>query len=262
LIWRRTLINAEGKQEKRDRQAQYLRELLHRRHLSAREVAWRSKAVARELGRSELAFSRQTVSFWLNGTRNPRVEHRKMLAVILEVPFEELDREIDGEELSPGAVNNVNVRVYGADGATFEYSLTLAEGVDLRRPAVYQHWANMFSSRPAPLMRHFRAVKYQLFGWIPDVSGYPLVLHAPCLVPLRTDRLTVESSITNQHRVWFVYLPDRTLEVGFAYQEGHALFLLKPDQTRIRKYPLSSIDLVGFVTGRVLFQIELSNHGS
>jgi len=185
-----------------------------------------------------------------------------MLAVILDVPFPEFNREIDGEdgeELGVGSVKNVNVRVYGADGATFEYSLTLANGVDLWRPAVYRHWADMFSSRPAPLMRHFRANKYKLFGWIPDDSGYPSVLRAPCLVPLKVDRLIVESSTSNQRRVWFIYLPDRTLEVGFAYQEQRSLFLLKSDRTGVKKYPLSSVDLLGHVTGKVLFQIGHSN---
>lgn len=181
-----------------------------------------------------------------------------MLAIILEVPFPDLNREIDGEELGVATLKNVNVRVYGTDGETFEYGLTLAEGVDLWRPAVYQHWADMFSSRPAPLMRHFRAINYRMFGWIPDDSGYPFVLHAPCLVPLETDRLTIESSTKNQRRVWFIYLPDRTLEVGFAYRERHSLFLLKPDQTRDRKYPLSNIDVIGYVTGKVLFQIGVS----
>lgn len=182
-----------------------------------------------------------------------------MLAIILDVPFQEFNHEIDGEELGVGAVKNVNVRVYGADGATFEYSLTLANGVDLWRPAVYRHWADMFSSRPAPLMRHFRANKYKLFGWIPDDSGYPSVLRAPCLVPLKVNRLTIESSTSNQRRVWFIYLPDRTLEVGFAYQEQRSLFLLKPDRTGVRKYPLSGVDLLGHVTGKVLFQIGHSN---
>lgn len=156
-----------------------------------------------------------------------------MLAIILDVPLPEFNREIDGEELGVGAVKNVSVRVYGADEAIFEYSLTLAEGVDLWRPAVYRHWAAMFSSRPAPLMRHFRTIKYKLFGWIPDDSGYPIVLHGPCLVPLKINRLTIESSTTNQRRVWFIYLPDQTLEVGFTYQEQHSLVLLKPDRTRV-----------------------------
>jgi transcriptional regulator with XRE-family HTH domain len=233
--------------------------MLRRRNLSARELAWRSKTFARDLGQPDQAFVRQTVSFWLKGTRSPRFEHRKMLAEILEVPLQELNREIEGDESGSGAMKNVNVRVYGADGATFEYRLTLAERVDLRRPAVYGHWGDMFSSRPAPLMRHFRAVKHKLFGWIPDNSGYPVVLCAPCLVPLKTEPLTVESSVTTQHRVWFVHLPDRTLDVGFVYQERHSLFLVKPQEKQVGEYPLSSIDLVGYVTGKVLFQIGLPN---
>lgn len=198
------------------------------------------------------------MSFWLNGTRNPRSEHRRILANILQVPFQELDREIEGAELGSDEPNNVDLRVYGADGTVFEYSLTLAEGVDLRRPSLYEHWADMFSSRPAPLMRHFRAAKHNLFGWIPDDSGYPVVLHAPCLVPLKTDRLRLESSITNQRRVWFVYLPDRTLDVGLAYREHRSLFLVKADKRRVMEYPLSNIDLIGYVTDRVLFQIGVA----
>lgn len=250
---------AEGKQAKWTAQAKYLHNLLRRHNLSARELAWRSKDVARKLGQPDLAFVRQTVSFWLKGTRSPRFEHRKMLAMILEVPLQELNRGIDGEEAVTGGSNNVNVRVYGAEGASFEYSLTIAQGVDLRFPALYEHWADMFSSRPAPLMRHFRALRHKLFGWIPDNSGYPFILHAQCLVPVENDRLVVESSITTQRRAWFIYLPDGTLEVGAAYQEHHSLFLLKPDLARSRSYPLSSIDVVGYVTGRILFQIGSPN---
>jgi transcriptional regulator with XRE-family HTH domain len=214
--------------------------------------------VAQDLGSPELAFSRQTVSFWLNGTRRPKFEHKKILATILGVSWQELARETNGEEPDPEEVAGIKVRVYGTDAQTFDYSLTLMEGLDLRRPAIFDHWAGMFSSRPAPLMRHFRGIKYKLFGWIPDNSGFPIVLHSPCLVPLRTDHLTLENSIANQRRVWFINLPDGTMDVGIAYKERSSLFLLKYEEKRIKQYPLSRIDLIGCAIGRVLFQIDAS----
>jgi transcriptional regulator with XRE-family HTH domain len=212
--------------------------------------------VTQDLGTPELAFSRQTVSFWLNGTRRPKFEHRKILATILGVSWQELARETNGEERVLEEVAGIKVRVYGTDAKMFDYSLTLMEGVDLKRAAIFDHWAGMFSSRPAPLMRHFRGFKYKLFGWIPDNSGFPIVLRSPCLVPLRTDHLTVENSIANQRRVWFINLPDGTLDVGIAYKDRNSLFLLKYDEKRIKQYPLSRIDLIGSAIGRVLFQID------
>jgi hypothetical protein len=68
--------------------------------------------------------------------------------------------------------------------------------------------------------------------------------------------LTVENSIANQRRVWFIHLPDGTLDVGIAYKEGNSLFFVKYNEKTIRQYPLSRIDLIGCAIGRVLFQID------
>lgn len=240
-----------------DMQAQYLRELLHRRQLSPGEVARRSSMVACQAGSVTSAFSRQAVASWISGQRNPRPANRQLLARILQVPLEELNRNCSGmiEELSVGPLfYEVDVRVYGRDDDMFGYNLTLPPSTDLSQPAVYRHWGDMFSSRPAQLMRHFRRLRYKLYGWIPDDAGSPLIRRYPCLVPLHSERLTLDSESANQCKVWFVFSPDRCLQVGFAYREQRSLVLLRRGHLPARKYPLSKIDLVGYVTGRTLFQ--------
>lgn len=240
-------------------QAQYLRELLYQRRLSAEEVAKRSMMIARQLGSPESSFSRQAVTSWMNGTRSPRLGNRQLLAKILQVSLEELNRKCGGaiQDLSLAPLFcEVNVRVYGRDEEVFGYNLTLPCGTDLSQPAVYRHWGDMFSSRPAQLMRHFRRLKYKLYGWIPDDAGSPLVLRYPCLVPLHTDRLSLDVEGVNQCKVWFVCSPDRLLQVGFAYREQKSLVLFKGRHVAAKKYPLSTVDLIGYVSGKTLFQVQ------
>lgn len=247
-----------GIHARHDVEAKYLRELLLRHRLSPHEVACRSAIIAAQLGLPELKFSRQAVSSWVNGTRTPRPGHRQILAIIVQVPLEELNRNWERAIELPTIplLREVSVRVLGKNNETFEYALALGPGIDLSRPAVYRRWADMFSSRPEPLMRHFRNMNYTLFGWINNDAGSPLILHYPCLVPLHTDRLTLETRNAYQRKVWFIYLPDRSLTVGFAYRDKHSLVLVENGQRPARRYPLSNIDLVGYVTGKPLFQIH------
>lgn len=246
-------------------QARYLRELLHQRRFSAQEVAMRSSIITEQAGAPELAFSRQAVTSWVNGTRVPRLASRQLLARILEVPFEEMNRKCGGaaQDLSLEPIpGQVNVRVYGTDDEVFGYNLMLSSGTNLARPAVYRHWGDMFTRRPAQLMRHFRRLNYKQYAWIPDDAASPLILSHPCMVPLHTERLNLESEAINERKVWFVYSPDRCLEFGVAYREHQSLVLLNQRDMPAKKYPLSKIDLIGYVTGKTLFQIQSISTGA
>lgn len=110
-------------------------------------------------------------------------------------------------------------------------------------------------------MRHFRQLKYKQYAWIPDDAATPFILRYPCLVPLHTDRLILESDGVNQRKVWFIYSPDHCLEFGVAYRERDSLVLLNRRHMPARKYPLSKIDLVGYVTGKTLFQVQEVSNG-
>lgn len=238
-------------------QARYLRELLRQRRFSAQEVAMRSLIITQQEGLPELAFSRQAVTSWVNGTRVPRSASRHLLARILQVPLEEMNHKCGGVtcDLSLEPVSGeVNVRVYGRDDEVFGYNLMLSSETNLSQPAVYRHWGDIFTWRPAQLMRHFRGLKYKQYAWIPDDAASPLVLRHPCMVPLHTERLNLESEAVNERKIWFVYSPDHCLEFGVAYRENQSLVLLDKRHAA-KKYPLSKIDLIGYVTGKTLFQV-------
>ena len=220
---------------------------------------WDASVLLHYLCITQIAFSRQAVTSWVNGTRVPRPASRQLLARILEVPLEEMNRKCGGvvQDLSLEPIPcQVNVRVYGRDDEEFGYNLMLSSGTNLSQPAVYRHWSDMFTWRPAQLMRHFRRLKYKQYAWIPDDAASPLILRYPCMVPLHTERLNLESEAVNERKVWFVYSPDHCLEFGVAYREHQSLVLLKKRDMPAKKYPLSRIDLIGYVTGKTLFQIR------
>lgn len=245
-------------------QALYLRELLHQRRFSAQEVAIRGSILARQAGLPELTFSRQAVTSWVNGTRVPRLASRQLLARILQVPLGELNQKCGGafHDLSLDSVAcEVNVRVYGRDDEVFGYNLMLPSRTNLSQPAVYRHWGDMFNWRPAQLMRHFRRLTYKQYAWIPDDAATPLILRYPCMVPLHTERLSLEGEGVNQRKVWFVYSPEHCLEFGVAYRENQSLVLLNKRYVAAKKYPLSKIDLIGYVTGKTLFQVQEVSNG-
>jgi transcriptional regulator with XRE-family HTH domain len=230
--------------------------------LSAREIARRAKAIADELGISQLEIGHQAVSAWVNGTRHPTQEHRQVLASVLEVPIENLNRACDAdvEPLHvPSIFRPVTVVVHGVF-QNYKYRLSLKKNVDINRPAVYQHWADMFSTRPAYLTRHFRHVTGELFGWIPDDSASPLVENACCLVPLKIapKRVTLrilDNAESSQRRVWFTYLPDGELHVGIGYRDRRLFWFTKNTGTKLtaESYTLSRVDLVGYFAGNALF---------
>lgn len=240
-------------------QAKYLRDLQRRLGITLRETARRSRVLADELGEPKLAFKHQAISAWLNGTRNPRAEHRRVLSMIFHVPLEELNRGCDGVFEPPNTdaiLRPVIVHVHGPD-RFFEYKLTLRNDLDLSVAAIYQNWADLFRPWPAPLMRHFGRLEYKLFGWIPDKSASPMVRYPRSLVPLSTRGATLRHESFTDQKIWFVYLPDGRVDLGLASREGRWLVLLKRADSgpEARKYPLDRIDLLGYVTGKTLFHL-------
>ena len=135
----------------------------------------------------------------------------------------------------------------------FKYSLILKKGLDLGKPAIHRQWADMFRSGAA-MARHFRDVKYELYGWIPDCSAGQHRVRS--LVPLRSDTLVLDSVASTRDRIWFMYLPGGRLECGIAFKEKRSLALLKHGSANgIQRFPLSRVDLVGYVVGETLFRI-------
>jgi transcriptional regulator with XRE-family HTH domain len=259
-------------QARRTAQARYLSDLVTRRHLSAREIARRSELVAADLGKPELAVGHQAVSAWVNGTRHPNAEHKKMLATILDAPLASLAQacDADAEPLSIQSIfRPVTVVVYGTF-RNYEYRLAVKREIDMTQPAIYQHWADIFSTRPAYLMRHLRHISYDLFGWIPDHSASPMVHNPRCLVPLervpgRATLGLLDAAASSHRRVWFVYLPDGKLHVGIGYRERSSFSFARNNGTgvSVESYPLSRVELVGYFSGNALFHLlPASSHGS
>ena len=225
-----------------------------RQGFSAREIARRSEIFAEALGRPHEAFTHRAVSAWLNGTRNPKLEHRRLLAIVLGVGLEELNHALDDPfdtARAASIVRTVGVRVIGQDRA-FEYRLTIRGDLDLSRPAIYRHWADMFLPWPAVLVRHFGRSKHNVYGWIPSATTKESL---GALVPLDTRQTKLERTGSLEQHTWFVYLPGRILEVGDATREGRWLMFRKHDAVERRRYPMSRSDLVGRVIGKPLFVI-------
>jgi hypothetical protein len=180
--------------------------------------------------------------------------------MIFHVTVDEMNRGCDGAAFNhldaDVILKPVTIDVYGNE-QLFEYKLTIRGEIDLSRPAVYQHWADMFRPWPAPLMRHFGRVKHELFGWIADRSGSPIVRNPRCLVPLEAHRSLPHGPDNIDSQIWFVYLPEGKLEVGIAFREGRWVVLSKAIESGVvRRYLLSRVDLVGRVAGKPLFHLK------
>lgn len=246
-------------------QAAYLSGVLSRKNISAREIARRTKMLAEECAKPELAVGHQAVSGWVKGSRRPTLEHRRVLATVLDIPLEELNRACEPDKglltLWP-AFKSTTIVVHG-EFQRYEYKLMVRREIDISRPALYQQWTEMFSCPPVSLTRHLRHVSYNLFGWIPNQTASPMVHYPRCLVPVeavsgRDGLRMLDSAKSNQRRVWFVYLPDGNLHVGIGCRDGRsfALFRNHSKGIAIERYPLSRIELVGHVVGNILFHIE------
>jgi transcriptional regulator with XRE-family HTH domain len=234
--------------------------LQQRQGVSAREIARRGKVIAEALRKPQLAFTHRAVCGWLNGMRNPSLEHRRVLAVILGVTLDELNHECDGPfeaQKAAATLKQVTVRVLGKE-RTFEYRMTVSSRVDLNRPAVYQHWADMFSPWPASLVRHLGRTKHDLYGWVPGLARSPSLREAGVLVALNAQRPKLDPAGTLDALTWFVYLPGGRLDIGKAVREDRWLVLSRRgiNGIKVERYPLSRIDLVGRVTGRALLEVS------
>lgn len=181
-----------------------------------------------------------------------------MLAPILGVSFEQLNHGCDypfDEQEAAAALKPVIVRAFGRE-RIFEYRMTVKSGIDLNRPAVYQHWADMFSPWPSSLVRHFGRIQHDLYGWVPRLSYRSSVDAAGTLVKLEAHRPKLDPVGIVDPRTWFAYLPQGRLKVGKALRENRWLILTALAGTaRPERYPLSRVDLVGRVTGGVLLEI-------
>jgi hypothetical protein len=181
--------------------------------------------------------------------------------MVFGVSIEEMNRGFDRIAFDQVNANQilkpVIVEVHGNE-RLFEYRLTIRNDIDLNRPAVYRNWTEIFRPWPAPLMRHFGRLRYELYGWIPDRSVYPLVRCLRALVPLDSRRQLREGAESIDKEIWFVYLPTGKLDVGFAFREGRSIVLAKAGRatTAAQRFPLSRVDLVGRVIGRTLFHLK------
>jgi transcriptional regulator with XRE-family HTH domain len=232
--------------------------LQQRQGVTAREIARRGKVIAEALRKPQMAFTHRAVCAWLNGMRNPSLEHRRVLAVILGISLDELNHGCDGpfdEGAAAATLKQVTVRVLGKE-RTFEYQMTVNSRVDLDRPAVYQHWADMFSPWPASLVRHLGRTKHDLYGWVPGLARSSS--EVGILVALNAQRPKLDPAGTLDAPTWFVYLPGGRLDIGKAVRDGRWLVLSTRgvNGIEVERYPLSRIDLVGRVIGGALFEVR------
>jgi hypothetical protein len=248
----------------RNVQAELLGALFTRRGVSAREVARRSADIAQRSGMSEFAVGHQAVSAWVKGTRHPNRNHRQLLASVLEVSIAEVNTACDAVDngLIHREWKQSNLVVHGA-AQNIQYTLPLKTDINLSLPAVYGHWSDMFCFRPVHLMRHFRKLSYDLYGWVPNDCAGPLIAYSPCLVPL--ERVTQRNALrildtvnSAQRRVWFVYLPGGNLHVGIGHRDNGSFMLSHSNGDRLvtTTYPISKVDFAGYVTGKILFHLS------
>jgi len=238
--------------------------LLAGHQLSAREVARRSELIAEDSGKPHLAFGHQAVSSWVNGTRHPNAEHKAILSTIFEIPLAEFNQGCDGDAVPIDVQSRFKPMTVSVRGTIqdYQYRVALRADLDLTQPAVYKYWTDMFSIFPTYLMRHFRRMKYELFGWIPDSSASPLVHYPRCLVPLEglskgAALSALDKAESSQRRVWFVYLPGGKLQVGIGCRERRWFSFARNNEGEvvIQKYPLSRVELLGYFTGKALFHV-------
>ncbi len=245
-------------------QAEFLKSVLTDRGLSAREVARRSVDIAKRTGMPELAVGHQAVSGWVKGSRHPNRTHRQLLASILGISLAAVNSACEGVDgnVMHRAWKYSQIVVHGALD-TAQYTVPFRTDMNLSAPALYSHWADVFCFKPMPLMRHFKGLTYNLYGWIPDGSAEPMVAYYPCLMPLervnqKAARRLLDTGDSAQRRVWFVYLPGGHLHVGIGHRDNGSFTLSHSDEGRLitKRFPLSKVDFAGYVTGRILFHLS------
>lgn len=181
-----------------------------------------------------------------------------MLAPILGVSLDELnhgcDDPFDANEIA-AVLKPVTIRVFGEE-RSFEYHMTLRTGLNLELPAVYQHWADMFSPWPASLARHFGHINASLYGWVPGLAPASAAPALGALVLLDANRRKLDPIGTVDPHTWFIYVPGGVLTVGKAMRDGRSLILIPLRKRAEReRHPLTRVDVVGRVSGRPLLAI-------
>lgn len=246
---------------RREEQVVFLEKLRSRHGINASEMSRLSRVFAQRFQQATLAFKQQAAWAWLNGTRTPNGEHRRALAMMFQIPLDQLNLGLDGPQALPDTRPVIRPAVVHLRKGyrDFIHRLTVRSDIDFSRAAIYRNWGDLFEPPAVRLRRHFGRCKASLFGWIPDHSMSPLVHHARSLVPLNDQRAALGDATTIDKRIWFLYLPGGQLDFGIAFQEGRWLHLSKPNfpHAPAQQYLRSRIDLVGYVSGRVLFHIDL-----
>jgi len=236
--------------------------------LSAREISRRSKVIAEQNGKPELAVGHQAVSAWANGTRHLNTKHKGLLAAILGVSLANLTRacDADDEHLNVRSIFRPTTAVVRGTLHNYGHSVVVRTDINFSEPAIYSDWSEMFSFRPLHLMRHFRNVPANWFGWIPDDSASPMVRSPQCLVPLervsqRTALRILDMADSAHRRVWFVYLPGGKLHVGVGYRDGRFFSFARTNGGKVvfTNFLLPQVDFVGYFTGKVLFHLLLAS---
>jgi hypothetical protein len=236
--------------------------------LSAREIARRSAVIAEQNGQPELAVGHQAVSAWANGTRHLNTTHKGLLAAILGVSLANLTRACDAEDehLSVRSIFRPTTAIVHGALRNYGHSVVVRTDINFSEPAIYCDWSDIFTFRPLHLMRHFRNVPANLFGWIPDNSASPIVRSPHCLVPLervsqRTALRILDMADSAHRRIWFVYLPGGKLHVGVGHRDGRFFSLARNDGRKVvfNNFLLSQVDFVGYFTGKVLFHLLLAS---
>lgn len=236
--------------------------------MSSREIARRSSALAEQLHDPELSVGHQAVSQWVNGAKTPAPKHRWLLAKLLDVTIANVnagcDRDVYAQYEEP-FINTMTLQVEGRYDV-FQYNVSVKEGIDLRKPALFRNWSDMLASWPGSLGRHFSHVRSELFGWVPDDRATPMLMHSRALLPLTIPKMPIYalgSSDSSQQHVWFIYLPGGVLDVGVAHRERRQLVLAKTNGSglTVTRHPLNRVELVGYFFGRIIFRVTSTSSG-
>lgn len=236
-------------------QSRYLHALVDKSGFRLDQIVTGSQMLAAFNGRPDMAFGLTTFTAWLNGIHNPTNAHRYALAKLFGLSSGELNDGIDGPfdwDEARSILQSV-IAVVSGRRRHFVYHLAiLNKETDLSRPAIYPHWADMFV-RAAALSRHFKHLKYRLYGWIPETTIGPINRYSSTLVALASTPASAQNTQRYQFNLCFVRLmgTDRSVQVGV--REGRWLLLPGPAQPKIA---FDSTEIVGCVTGEPLLTLH------
>jgi hypothetical protein len=217
-----------------------------------------AKGSQAQVNRPVLTVTYQVISKWLRGASQPSVEAREFLSVLSKVNPADLGC---GIRRRPAMENATRVVVHAFDlsGYPHDYSLTLGSEMVLSRAALLQDWVSLFAGRRGGLSRHFRSLSGRLCGYTP-VAIPPYINHPRSVVLIETEHKAFDQLESPNKRLWFVYLPDGSLELGLLFVEpqGSNVILAKPGEkpSKWRRFHRNQIDRVGYVGNRLLFCLD------